>query len=291
MTITPLDDRVVRASFQRAAPTYDQHAVLQHEVEQRLLERLEFFSLQPQVVLDMGCGPGNGSRVLAQRYPQAQVLGLDWAQAMLAQPGFEQAPQVSRLCADMRRLPLAARSVDLLFSSLALQWASDLPALFSEVRRVLRPGGLLLFSTFGPDTLYELRQAWSQVDQLPHVNRHIDMHHVGDALVAAGFRDPVMDTQRIVLHYREVLTLMHDLKAIGAHNAALERPTGLTGRGVLQKVLAGYDAFQQDGIYPATYEVIIGAARGPAEGQPMRDAQGEVATFSIDALRNSRRGS
>jgi malonyl-CoA O-methyltransferase len=121
------------------------------------------------------------------------------------------------------------------------------------------------------------------------VNRFVDMHNVGDVLVASGFRDPVMDAQRIVLQYREVRSLMQDLKAIGAHNAALERPAGLTGKGVLQRMLAAYETHRDGSVYPATYEVIIGAARGPAEGQPMRSGDHEVATFSIDSLRGSRR--
>ena len=292
MTITPLDFDAVREAFQRAAPNYDRHAQLQQEVERRLLERLEFFPLEPRVVLDLGCGTGVASHALSRRYPAAQVLGVDWAPAMLAQsrlrPGPGPAPEL--VCADLRRLPIAAGSVDLVFSSLAVQWVTDLQSQFAELRRVLCPGGLLLFSSFGPDTLYELREAWSQVDERPHVNRYIDMHHVGDGLVAAGFRDPVMDTQRIVLQYREVLGLMRDLKAIGAHNAALQRASGLTGKGALARVLAAYEQFRREGYYPATYEVIIGAARGPAEGQPMRQGEEEIATFSVDALRGSRRG-
>lgn len=289
MTITPLDYAAVREAFQRAAGRYDRHAVLQQEVEQQLLERLEFFPLQPQVVLDLGCGTGVASQALAQRHAPAQVIGLDWAPAMLER--LRQRSTTPRaVCADMRRLPIAARSVDLVFSNLAVQWVRELGELFAEVRRVLRPGGLFLFSTFGPDTLFELRQAWSQADDRPHVNRFIDMHHVGDGLVAAGFRDPVMDTQRIVLQYRDVGTLMRELKAIGAHNAALQRPAGLTGKGVLRRVLDAYEAHRDGDIYPATYEVIIGAARGPAEGQPVRAAAGEVATFSLEALRGSRRG-
>ena len=292
MTITALDFDAVREAFQRAAPHYDRHAVLQQEVEQRLLQRLDYFTLEPAVVLDLGCGTGVASHALAQRYPAAQVIGLDWAPAMLAQGRDRPASGASpgMVCADMRQLPIAPGSVDLVFSNLAVQWVTDLGSLFAGLRRVLRPGGLLLFSSFGPDTLYELREAWSQVDELPHVNRYMDMHHVGDGLVSAGFRDPVMDTQRIVLQYREVRDLMRDLKGIGAHNAALQRASGLTGKGVLAGVLDAYDGFRRDGYYPATYEVIIGAARGPAEGQPVRLGEEEIATFSVDALRGSRRG-
>lgn len=287
MTLTPLDFEAVREAFQRAAADYDAHAVLQHEVESRLLERLAFFDIQPRTVLDLGCGTGIASHALAGRYPDAQVVALDWAPAMLdvmrGRATDVATPQA--VCGDMRRLPLAARSVDLVFSSLAIQWCTDLQALFAGLRRVLRPGGLLLFSTFGPDTLLELRRAWAAVDDAPHVNRYADMHDIGDLLVAAGFRDPVMDAQRIVMEYRDPRSLMRELKAIGAHNAALRRPTGLTGRGKLRALLAAYESFRRDGAYPATWEVVIGAARGPQEGQPVRTAQGEEAHFSIDSLR------
>jgi len=195
MTLTELDLRAVRASFDRAAARYDRHAVLQHEVEQRLLERVDYFRLAPQRVLDLGCGTGIGSLALAERFPAAQVVGLDWAPGMLDQLRRRKAePRLAApVCADMRSLPFPARCLDLVFSSLAIQWCTEQHDLFDEVRRVLKPGGLFLFTTFGPDTLHELRTAWSRVDELSHVNRFTDLQEVGDRLVASGFRDPVMD--------------------------------------------------------------------------------------------------
>lgn len=294
MTLTPLDRAAVRRSFDRAAERYDQHAVLQAEVATRLLERLDYFDLKPQRVLDLGCGTGQPGRALAERFPGADILSLDWAPAMLRQArrSHWQGPAATRLralCADMQQLPLAPRSVDLVFSNLAMQWSNDLPELYAGLRRVLRPGGLLVFSTFGPDTLYELRAAWAQVDRRTHVNRYMDMHDIGDHLVASGFRDPVMDSELLVLQYRDVLTLMRELKAIGAHNVAAERAHALTGKGSLQKVMEAYRQFARDDRYPASYEVLYGVAFGPAEGQPVRIGGGEVATFSIDAIKAGRR--
>ncbi len=264
--------------------------MLQHEVEQRLLERVGYFSLAPGRVLDLGCGTGIGSRELAGRFPQAQVVALDWSRAMLRQMQGRKAgrERVAPVCADMQGMPFPARCMDLAFSSLAIQWSSALPELFGEVRRVLKPGGLFLFTTFGSETLHELRTAWSSVDDLPHVNRFEDMRDVGDQLLAAGFRDPVMDAEQIVVQYLEVLDLMRDLKAIGAHNAAVSRPTGLTGKGKLGAVLAAYEDFRADGRYPASYEVVYGAAFAPDEGQPVRTPGGEVAEFSLEALRGQR---
>ena len=291
MTLTPLDPHAVRESFDRAARSYDRHAVLQHEVEQRLLERVAYFELHPESILDLGCGTGIGSRSLAQQFPTAQVLGLDWSRGMLAQAGprTNGARNLFRVCGDMLALPLASRSLDLVFSNLAIQWSPDSGDLYGELRRVLRPGGLLLFTTFGPGTLAELRQAWSSVDDGPHVNEFQDVLEVGDQLVAAGFQDPVLDVERMTLQYRDVLTLMRELKAIGAHNAATSRAGGLTGKGKLHKVLAAYDAFRIDGHYPASYEVVYGATFAPAEGQPIRTQGGEVAEFSVESLLRGQR--
>ncbi len=290
MTLTELDREVVRRSFDRAASGYNRHAVLQHEVESRLLERIDYFDLNPDRVLDLGCGPGNACAALRREYPGSQVIGLDWSPGMLAESRARE-PLAGNLavCADMLKLPFAARSIDLVFSSLSIQWTSALDQLFDEARRVLRPGGLLLFSTFGPDTLHELRTAWSEVDDRPHVNRFMDMHNVGDLLVRAGFRDPVMDREDITLTYPDVLSLMRELKAIGAHNAATDRPASLTGKGKFQKVLEAYEAFRREDIYPATYEVVFGTATAPEEGQPVRTPEGDVATFSLDALRGGTR--
>lgn len=286
MSLTPLDKNAISLAFNRAASTYDQHAVLQREIESRLLERIEFQRLQPGSILDLGCGTGSASRLLAARFHQANVVALDWAPAMLAQAD---ASGVNRVCADMHALPLAARSVDLIFSNLALQWSYDLPAVLQEFRRVMRADAMLVFSCYGPDTLYELKQAWRAVDDLPHVNDFPDMHDIGDELMATGFREPVMDTERLKLEYGDVLSLMRELKGLGEHNVASQRLRGLTGKGSLQGMLQAYEQFRRENRYPASYEIIYGTAFAPAEGQPVKTADGDVATFSIEALRSSTR--
>lgn len=291
MSLTPLDRTAIRSSFDRAAPTYDDSAVLQREIESRLLERIEFQRNEPETILDLGCGTGSASRLLAGRYERANVIALDWAPAMLGrvEPGPEggrrAVENLNPLCADMHSLPLAARSVDLVFSNLALQWSYDLPAVFREFRRIMKADAMLVFTSFGPDTLYELKQAWRSVDEFPHVNDHPDMHDVGDELLAAGFREPVMDAERLTLEYADVMSLMRELKAIGAHNVARKRQHGLTGKARLKAMLNSYETFKRGGRYPASYEVIYGTAFGPSEGQPVKTPGGDVATFSIDALR------
>ncbi len=293
MSLTPLDKNAIRQSFDRAASSYDHYAVLQREVESRLLERIEFQRHEPGTILDLGCGTGSASQSLATQFPQANVIALDWAPAMLAKAGARSGPdfvgKLSQLCADMHAIPLAVRSVDLVFSSLALQWSYDLPAIFREFRRIMKADAMLVFTCFGPDTLHELKQAWRAVDELPHVNDYPDMHDIGDELLAAGFREPVMDTERLTLEYPDVMALMRELKGIGAHNVARQRLHGLTGKARLQAMLQAYEQFRRDDRYPASYEVIYGTAFAPAEGQPVKTPQGDVATFSIDALRSRSR--
>ena len=291
MSLTPLDKNAIRSSFDRAASSYDHHAVLQREIESRLLERIEFRRHEPATILDLGCGTGSASRTLAGQFPQANVIALDWAPAMLRKSGEteangqQSAGSVSRLCADMHSLPLATRSADLIFSNLALQWSYDLAAVFREFRRIMKADAMLVFTCFGPDTLHELKQAWRAVDDFPHVNDHPDMHDVGDVLLAEGFRDPVMDTEQLTLEYPDVMSLMRELKGLGAHNVASQRNHGLTGKTRLKGMLQAYEPFRRDNRYPASYEIIYGTAFAPRDGQPLKTPDGDVATFSIDALR------
>jgi malonyl-CoA O-methyltransferase len=262
-----LDKRLLREAFEKAAPGYDAAAVLQHEVCQRMLSRLEFVKVKPAAILDAGCGTGNALPALRANFPRAGIYALDIAAAMLRHartraPWWQRAlgRGVAPVCGDIEQLPLRAAAVDLAWSNLALQWVNDAPRAFGELRRVLAPGGLLMFSTFGPDTLKELRAAYQGADRYTHVNRFIDMHDIGDMLVHAGFADPVMDMEYITLTYANVRALMRDLKAIGAHNVTAGRRPGMTARAVLAAVERNYEAFRQDERLPATFEVIYGHA-------------------------------
>lgn len=265
-----IDKRVVRRSFDRAAATYDAAAVLQHEVCRRSLDRLQFIRHQPARILDAGCGTGNAWSGLAARYPRASLIALDLAPGMLRQ-ARSRLPWHRRLlgrvpaavCGDLEKLPLAAGSVDLAWSNLALQWTNDLQRAFGEMRRVLAPGGLFLFTTFGPDTLKELRAAQPGNDPHERVSRFIDMHDIGDLLAGSGFADPVIDMETFTLTYDDVRGVMRDLKAIGAHNAAAARSPALSGKRWLDEVERNYERFRRDGRLPATFEVIYGHAWRP----------------------------
>ncbi len=271
-----IDKMRARTAFGRAAETYDAAAVVQKLVREEMLSRLDLVKLDPQVILDAGCGTGLASHALQKRYPKSQVVSLDFAYPMLQKTrstrghaglvhqlkslfgGHKQ----NLLCADIEALPLADSSVGMVWSNVAIQWCNDLDAALQEFYRVLQPEGLLMFSTFGPDTLRELRAATDAAsgNQYTSVSRFIDMHDIGDALVRAGFSAPVLDVERFTLTYDDVKSVMRDLKSIGAHNATDGRARGLMGKAYFAKLAQSYEQFRQDGKLPATFEVVYGHA-------------------------------
>ena len=274
-----INKKQMRRAFSRAAADYDAAAVLQREVCKRMLERLEYIKLQPARVLDAGSGTGWGTRQLAEKYPAAQIASLDIAIGMLlaarSRSGWWRklfgGAQQMQVCGDIEALPLAANSVEMVWSNLALQWCNDLPAAFTGLNRVLKADGLLMFSTFGPDTLKELRQAFGGVDRHNHLNRFADMHDIGDMLVHAGFAEPVMDMECLTLTYDDVRGVLNDLKRIGAHNATAGRGQGLMGKNAWSRLVENYERQRRDGKLPATYEVVYGHAWKP---QPRMTADG-----------------
>lgn len=286
-TTRELDLRAVRRAFNDAAPAYDAHATLQREVADRLVARLDLVSITPAAAVDLGAGTGYCASLLTKRYPRARLLLVDVAPAMLVIARQRTRRWWSRrsfLCADAVALPMPPASVDLIVSSLTLQWCTDLMAVFDECARILRPGGLLLFSTLGPDTLHELRAAWAAVDETPHVNRFLDMHIVGDALIHAGFSSPVMEREDLAVTYPEIGLLLRDLKGIGARNSQTQRSRSLYGRRGLATLAGAYEKFRRDGVLPATYEVIYGHAWAPSQQTRPQDGS-TIATYPLSQLK------
>jgi malonyl-CoA O-methyltransferase len=286
-----IDPTAVRRGFARAVGTYDTGAALQREIGARMAERLDYVKLAPATILDAGCGTGEAIGDLGVRFPGARVVAFDVALPMVvaarrrvqagrsafrkllhpfaARGGFAAA----FVCADITTLPFAGVSCDLVWSNLALQWVNDLPRAFAEFRRVLKVGGLLSFTTFGPDTLREVRRAFAGLDGHTHTSRFVDMHDIGDMLVHAGFADPVMDMEHVTLTYETPKALLDELKAIGATNRTRGRPVGLMGRARFGRALARLEALRRDGRIPATYEVVYGHAW---KGEPRTSPEGHA---------------
>jgi malonyl-CoA O-methyltransferase len=276
-----IDKKQMRRAFSRAASSYDATAVLQREVCTRMLERLEYIKLQPARILDVGSGTGWGTRQLMAKYPAAQMIALDIAIGMLRiargqsnwwQKLFSNEKSVA-ICADVEALPIATNSLDMVWSNLTVQWCNDLPATIVDLHRVLKVEGLLMFSSFGPDTLKELRQSFHGVDAHNHINRFADMHDIGDMLSHGGFAEPVMDMEYLTLTYDDVRGVLHDLKAIGANNATAGRGQGLMGKNAWNRLVENYEGLRRDGKLPATYEVIYGHAWKPV---PKKTADGRA---------------
>ena len=301
------DPRHVRRAFSRASTTYASASRLQAEIEARLLESLDYYAegreadaQTPALIVDLGCGPGHAARAIQQRWPKAQILALDLAMPMLRMQTAEStgfldalkqrfARPPARICADARALPLADHSVDLLFSNLCLQWIEDLPAVFAGFRRVLKPGGMLVVSTFGPDTLYELRSAFAQADAIPHVSPFASIAQFGDALIASGFRNPVLDRDALVTRYDDLPALMRELRAIGATNALHARRHTLTGKTRFAAAANAYETFRDNDRLPATWEVVTALAWAPEHGAPIREGGHDVARFPASGVPVRRR--
>lgn len=272
-----LDRKQVRMAFERAAGTYDRCAVLQREIGKRMLERLDLITCSPQTIVDVGCGTGYCTRALHKRYPRARVIGVDIAQRMLnaARKGAGWFRRQRFVCGDASHLPLADNIADIVVSNLTLQWC-DTDKVLTEFARILRPGGLLMFTSFGPDTLRELRAAWQAVDNRAHVHDFVDLHDLGDALLRVGLAEPVMDAEHFLLTYPDVETVLRELKALGAHNVSRARHRGLTGKTLFKHFREAYAQQAQDGQIPATYEVVYGHAWAPAEVRPRVHDDGSV---------------
>ena len=285
-TLNTLDTLRVQRAFDKAAPSYDKYAVLQRTVADHLLEILDIFTTKPAQVVDLGAGTGYCTSALQKRFPKAKLTLCDISRQMLkvarSKPRrWFKTPRY--VCANLNALPFAQNSVDVFFSSLAFQWCNDLDRLFKHCKDALKPDGLLIFSSLGPDTLRELRESFAAVDTNPHVHDFIDMHDVGDALVRAGFAAPVLQTDRITMTYQTMQDVMRDLRGIGAVNQASSKSRGLSSRQKFSAAQEHYEQFRHDDLLPATYEIVYAHAFSPNNRDPRQDGS-TVASFPLHQL-------
>lgn len=255
----------INEDFSKAAKSYESAAVVQQEICNRALERLQMLKLNPSVIMDIGSGTGFSISGLQEQFPNSHIIASDISQPMLLQARTNRLKNASVVCGDAEQLPVKEGSVDLIFSTSTFQWCVDLNRVFAECLRILKTDGVMVFSSFGPDTLKELRQSWSQVDAKNHVHRFIDMHHVGDLLLANQYIDPVVDMEVITIEYQHVRQLLQDLKDTGSRgkfSSDDDVSTGLMGKRKFRLFEAAYEKYRQNnGALPASYEVIYGYAR------------------------------
>jgi malonyl-CoA O-methyltransferase len=266
------DKSRMRHAFDRAAADFANAAFLHDEIRSRLLQRLSMIRIEPDWVLDLGTATGAGARALAEYFPGSSIVGLDWSMNMLNEFGATRAENtqqkgkpsnnaISPLCADATQLPISDEAVDLVFSNLLLQNCHDPMSVLSEVHRVLRYPGLILFTTLGPDSLQELRQAWRDVDPYTHIAHFTDMHDLGDALIHAGFAEPVMTRDSLQITYSSLTAAIADLRAVGSINATEGRNRALTSRRIWARLAEAYERFRNaEKKLPVSIEIIYGLA-------------------------------
>ncbi len=286
----------VRRAFERAASGFEHADFLHREIRDRLLSRLPIVKIEPEWIMDLGAGTGAAARCLAEAFPMSRIITLDFSTAMLTEAKPQPlnrtaltdnspAEPVVAICANAQSLPITDQSVDLIFSNLLLQHCADPLSMLTEARRILRFPGLFTFTTLGPDSFRELREAWAGADNFSHIALCMDMHNLGDALIQAGFAEPVMYTEKLTITYQSLARAIADLRGVGSINATTDRNRGLTGRQTWQRLTDGYEQYRNaDGKLPATLEIIYGLAWSGPPGSDTRLAAGEF-EIPLDDLR------
>lgn len=279
--------REIHSAFQKNAIHYEKHAKVQYEIGLNLIERLDYIRLKPRYILDLGCGTGNITELLVKRYPKATVYAIDLAFNMLKESKQKQGwlKKWSLCQSDMQKLPFVERQFDLVIANQVIHWADAIPNLFKEIYRVMNLQGCLLFSTLGPDSFKELQAAWRQVDEYEHINPFLDMHDIGDHLLAQRFQDPVVDMEYLTIHYPSLPALLSSLKKQGVRNLNPKRNPGLTGRHILRAVEKAYQVnCLSNGKYPLTYEAVYGHAWKGEIHHKNSNANGDI-FVSVEAIK------
>lgn len=265
-----IDKSFKRKIFNRSANSYDKFSMLQNEVSDNLFDRLIKIQLNPKLILDLGCGTGRNGQILSSIYKQAEIVNYDFSENMLLQARHKQINLIdniletnrpSFICGDIENLVFPKKIFDIVWSTNSLQWCNDLPTTFKNIGSILKPNGLFIFTTFGPKTLYELRNITKEISSFKKTNDFIDTSSIKNILINEGFSNPVVESEDISLKYNSIKNLFLELKSIGATSGLMTKKIGLTGKSFLKNIEEGYENYKYKGKYCATYEVIYGYAR------------------------------
>ena len=265
-----IDKTYKRKIFNRAAISYEKYSGIQDQISQDLLVKLGHANINPKNILDLGCGTGKNGLHLQDKFKETTLVNFDLSENMLEEARKKpisspvvvpnEKPSNLYVCGDMENLPFKDSSFDLVWSSSAIQWSNNLSSVFKHIKRILKRNGLFIFSTFGPKTLWELKEVNEKISGESKTNKFIAKHNIDDLLLASGFKSPLLEAKNITLPYSSTEKLLLDIGKIGASNGNSNRSKGLRGRGFMESIKKEYESFKQDDLYPATYEVIYGHA-------------------------------
>ena len=259
-----IDKEYKRKVFNRNAKTYDEYSSLQNKISDNLFKKLDLIEVRPNFILDLGCGTGRNGRILKEKYQNIRLINYDFSINMLLQAKKNQhkllGAESDFICGDIEELSFSENTFDVIWSTSSLQWCNNLSDIFKKAKLILKPGGLFIFSTFGPNTLFELKNVTKKISNYQKTNNYLDITSIKDKLIKEGFIDPVLNSEEFCLTYKNINKLFLDLRKIGATSGFKRKKIGLSGKSFLKLISDGYKEYSYDGNFPATYEVIYGCS-------------------------------
>ena len=255
-----IDKEYKRKVFDRHAKTYDEYSSLQNKISDNLFKKLDLIEVRKGLILDLGCGTGRNGGIMKEKYQNIRLINYDFSINMLQEAKKNQYKALGAksefICGDIEELSFTENTFDVIWSTSSLQWCNNLSDIFMKAKSILKPGGLFIFSTFGPNTLFELRSITKKISTYQKTNNFLDVLSIKDKLIMEGFINPVIDSEKFCLTYKNINKLFLDLRKIGATSGFKRKKIGLSGKTFLKLISDGYKEYSYDGIYPATYEAV-----------------------------------
>jgi len=255
-----IDKEYKRKVFDRHAKTYDEYSSLQNKISDNLFKKLDLIEVRKGLILDLGCGTGRNGGIMKEKYQNIRLINYDFSINMLQEAKKNQTKVLGSksefTCGDIEELSFTENTFDVIWSTSSLQWCNNLSYIFKKLKLILKPGGLFIFSTFGPNTLFELKNVTKKISNYQKTNNFLDVFSIKDKLIREGFTNPVIDSEEFCLTYKNINKLFLDLRKIGATSGFKNKKNGLSGKSYLKLISDGYNEYSYDGIYPATYEAV-----------------------------------